>query len=1119
MLIHNSGETRRQFSLWRGSIKLAVACLLIVPLCGAEAGKERTPRTSRAQGNSEPTPSPLPGGEPATGADDEAPLLGGAGGEFVERENFQKSDANRRHEPIRWWGETPSSPDILIGKNVRVRRSLTPPRFMGGSWKDGYHLHPSLEITRFVSEPDVVDPVALTFDEQGRMYVVEMRDYPLGIGPEHRAGGTIRLLEDRNGDGKIDRVSLFVEDLSFPTSITPWNGGVLVTAPPEILFLKDTDGDGKADVREVVLRGFTLAVTDSNVNGLRWGLDNRVHGVNGGNGGDISSPRKMAAPVAIRNFDFCFDPRTGDFNTTYHTSGGFGLIFDNWGRRFTTYNINHIQHQVIPARYLQRFPGFPPIEATVSISDHDDMARIYPVSLPETRVNHPEQAGRFSAAGGMGFIGWPTADSVGRLRSGNSARASVPPTYPGNLPGSILVCDVVGNLVHRDIIEEHGPSFIAKRSSDEQRDEFFASRDNAFRPVGVELGPDGALYLIDMQRDVIEHPDYIPDKVKERVDLRAGENRGRIYRITPKGGLPPAKPRLSRTAAAGLVRELSNPNQWWRMTAQRLLVEHQDKAAVLALKKLASTGEYPLGRLHALWTLSGLRSLDERLLLQALADEHSAIRENALLLAEEHLAGSDALRKRALTLAADPVSRVRFQAALTLGNFEHPQANEALRQILLRDHPYRWTRLAVLSSLRAGEADLLESLLADASFRSQIADSKLELTGELADLIGSRASVDRTNGLYAVASMLTQTQLHEKFKEAIVKGLQAGIERGPGAFAADAAFAGALSTLAIGASPALVTAAWKLSRTLGLPENAAQHQALVEAMHHSLDASRQSDIRVENTKLLALGKYQTVAQTLFSLLEGTQPSSIQTASLDVLQTFGEPEIGKTLVARWRFLTPVVRPAVINLLLQRVPFHEFLLHAIESGQIKLGELNLDLEQRRRLQRESSPEINSRAAKLFGDEEYSNRKALSDDWLKKMPAIGNAQRGQALFEKTCAQCHAVGSLGVHVGPDLSDVSHRSVEDLLFNILDPNMAINPSYVSYTVELNSGELESGILQSESAETVTLLQANGKKVVVPRRQMKRMESSGLSLMPEGLESGLNPSDLRDLIAFLQVKR
>jgi putative heme-binding domain-containing protein len=186
---------------------------------------------------------------------------------------------------------------------------------------------------------------------------------------------------------------------------------------------------------------------------------------------------------------------------------------------------------------------------------------------------------------------------------------------------------------------------------------------------------------------------------------------------------------------------------------------------------------------------------------------------------------------------------------------------------------------------------------------------------------------------------------------------------------------------------------------------------------------------------------------------------------------------------------------------------------------LGELNLDLEQRRRLLRRSSPDIQARAAKLFGDEEYSNRKSLVDDWLKRLPAEGDIVRGRTVFEKNCAQCHTVSGQGDNVGPDLNDVFHRSLEDLVSNILDPNMAINPSYVGFHVELNSDESEIGILHAESSEAITLLQAMGKQVVIPRKDIRSMTSSGISLMPEGLEAAMTPQDLRDLVAFLQQKR
>jgi putative membrane-bound dehydrogenase-like protein len=959
-----------------------------------------------------------------------------------------------------------------------------------------YQLHPALEMSLFAREPDVVDPVALTWDEEGRMYVVEMRDYPYGIGPERKPGGTVRLLEDTNNDGKADRAVVFAEELSFPTSIAPWNGGVLVTAPPEIIFLKDTDGDGKAEVREVLFKGFTLGVTDANVNGLRWGLDNRVHGCNGGNDGTVTSTRKPGAPVSIRNLDFSFDPKSGDFTPTYHTSGGFGKVFDAFGRSFATHNINHIQQQMIPVRYLKRFPGLPPVNTTESISDHEAMARIYPISEPETRPNHPEQSGHFSASGGLGFIG---------------SRA-----YPDDLFGSVLVCDVVGNLVHRDVLSMSGPEYVASRSPTEKKSEFFASRDKSFRPIGIELGPDGALYLIDMQRDVIEHPDYIPKKLRDKIDIRAGEDRGRIYRITPKGGLSARKPSLRRAPTAELVNYLSSSNCWWRYTAQRLLVERDAKSAVPPLKKMVASAD-PLGRLHSLWTLEALGALDQELILRALADEHSSVRENALLLAERHLSGSEKFVEHIISIAHDRDARVRFQAALTIGQLDSASAVAALVRILSRDHGSRWTRLAVLSSIRSGEERVLDGLLVDVAFRSAVPGTEIDAVREVADLIGARAPAQPAK-IAAVLALLTQDpRPYAPRRIAVVEGLQSGLARAGGLVSPDLTMASALVELSRRDLPLI--SLWKLSRTLGLPDNDAQRAALAQAMQWALDNSRPLTNRLDDIRLLSLGSYAQVGKTLFELLDGSQPGDLQRAAIDALRQFNELDVATNLVSRWRTLVPAVRPLVVNLLLQRVTFHPVLLEAIETERVKLGELNLDLEQRRRLLRRSTPEIQARAARLIGDEEYSNRKTIVGDWLNKLPPAGDASRGRAVFELTCAQCHLLDGVGHAVGPDLGSLAHRSVEDLLSNILDPNMAINPGYVAYSVETVSGEFETGLLQSESADAVQLLQASGRKVVIPRTQIKHLSSSGVSLMPEGVEGGLSPADLRDLIALLQLKR
>jgi putative heme-binding domain-containing protein len=282
------------------------------------------------------------------------------------------------------------------------------------------------------------------------------------------------------------------------------------------------------------------------------------------------------------------------------------------------------------------------------------------------------------------------------------------------------------------------------------------------------------------------------------------------------------------------------------------------------------------------------------------------------------------------------------------------------------------------------------------------------------------------------------------------------------------------------------------------------------------DVSLPVDRRLEAIRLVDLGPFTKSGPVLFALLDGREPSSIQQAAFALLREHREPEVGAGLVRAWPVLAPALRPTVVNLLVYRPLFQEALVSAIETGFLPLGQLNLDLEHRRQLLRRAAPGIRARAAKFTSDEEYSNRKAVVDTWLGRMPATGDSGMGRVLFERICAQCHRAAGLGFQVGPELTGQGHRSVEDLLSNILDPNMAMNPAYVALTAELADGESETGILMTETADSVSLVQAGGRVVTVPRARLKQLRSEARSLMPDGLEEGLTAGNLRDLIAFLQ---
>ncbi len=949
-------------------------------------------------------------------------------------------------------------------------------------------VHPALEIRLFASEPDVIDPVALCFDAHGRMYVVEMRDYPYGMPPENKPGGTVRLLEDTRGDGRADRSVLFAEGLSFPTSIAPYRDGVIVAAPPEVIFLKDTDGDGKADVREVLLRGFVRQATDSNMSGLRWSLDNWLHGVNGGNGGDISSMRQRAEPIRLGDLDFRLKPDSGELETTYSTGGGFGLVFDEWGRSFTPHNVNHMQMRVMPARLLLRNPGLPPIEGTHSISDHGDMARIYAISEAQTRPNHPEQAGHFSSSGGVGFIGHQS--------------------YPGDLAGSVTVCDVVGNLVHRDVLSPDGPILKASRSPGEQTKEFIASTDPNFRPTALELGPDGALYLADMHREVIEHPDYIPKQMLEKQNIRAGDHRGRIYRLIPKAGVAQSQRKLSGLKPEELVEELASPNQWRRLTAQRLIVESKHLVATALLKDIVKTHPNALARVHALWTLQGLGELGERILLAALGDGDARVVENAIEATGGNVGPRSAVESRIQNLAINHSDgRIRFIAAGHVA-----LSTDATARLLATDGEHRWTRLAALSALRGGEHQVLTGMLEQWQKPDAKVGGRNDIARELGSLLGARATADPL--LHAISGLTNQPTT---LTQSVMDGLREGLARRGVPVTSPETLASSLEARIKDAPLALRKSVWSVERLLGLPVPESQARAIASALRVSADVGKPVAARESAIQLLSLGTSEQFTPVLLPLFTSQTPVELQRAAFEVLRQPTDTAIARGLIESWREIHPTLKRNVALLLLGKRDYHAPLLDAIEKGRVQLGELNLDLEDRRRLISRSSPAIQERARKLIGDGEYGNRQAKVTEWLAKLPAKGDAEKGRVVFEALCASCHLVGRLGHEVGPNLTGQSHRSVEDLVSNILDPNMAINPNYLAVSIETKDGDLLTGLLAAENADAITLLQAQGIRTTLRRDQIKRQESGGISLMPEGLEGTMKPEALRDLVAFLQV--
>ncbi len=586
----------------------------------------------------------------------------------------------------------------------------------------GFHLE------LVAAEPLVHSPVAAAFDEDGNLYVAEMTDYPYKPRPGQKPLGAIRLLRDLDGDGRFDVSHVFADGLLWPAGIAPWKGGVFVTAPPDIWYLKDTDGDHIADVRRKLFTGFGDQNEQMMLNNLVFGLDHKVYGSTSSNGGTVRpAGRPETQGVSVKGRDFRFDPVTEAFEPITGTVQ-FGNTFDDFGNRFLCSQDKPLLHAVLPLESLARNPDLPVASAIENVGgSRVPVFRISPVERwrqirSSRRIAHAERSA--SATGANHHV----------IDAGAGVTIYRGSAYGEDYYGNAFVCDAQNNLVHRMRLTPSGPTFRAERA--DAKTEFVRSYDNWFRPVNLVNAPDGTLHVLDMSREVIEAV-HIPLDVVKHLDLRRGRDQGRIYRIAPAAFLPSPASRLGSADTRTLVAALDSPDGWRRDTAHRLIFEHQDRSAVGPLEDLRVRGSTPAGRVLALWSLEGLGALSDGDLVLAMGDPSPRVVEQAVRLSERRLAGSPDLRARISALADSADARVRFAVALALGAAPAPAATAALATIARRDAADRWTRLAVLASSSAIADELFARLAADPTFAAR--KEGVLLLEQLAGVVGSRA--------------------------------------------------------------------------------------------------------------------------------------------------------------------------------------------------------------------------------------------------------------------------------------------------------------------------------------------------------------------------------------------
>jgi putative membrane-bound dehydrogenase-like protein len=914
-------------------------------------------------------------------------------------------------------------------------------------------VEPGFTVELVATEPLVKDPIAFDWGADGKLWVVEMGDYPLGADGHGRPGGVVRLLEDADGDGRYDRATTFLDGLGFPSGIMPWRKGVLVACAPDILYAEDRDGDGNAEHREVLFTGFTEGNQQHRINGFELGLDGWVYGANGDSGGTVRSTR-TGKSVGISGRDFRFRPDTGEFEAESGQTQ-YGRHRDDWGHWFGNNNPNWAWHYVLSDQDVRRNPHYAPPDPRQTL---EPATRLFPISRTLARFNDP-----------------------GAANHATSANSPMP--YRDELFGpwfgtSLFVSEPVHNVVHRMVLEPDGVTFRGRRGPDGSGREFVASSDNWFRPTMLKTGPDGALWIADMYRAVIEHPEWIPDDWEKRLDLRAGSEQGRIYRVFPVDRRRRPIPQLDRLDQAGLVDALDSPNGWRRDTALRLLLHRGGTGAIGPLRAMIARSKRPQARVQAIWALADLDGLDEASALLGLNDPDPRVREAIVAAVEPLLRGSAPVAEAVLQLADDPADRVRFRVALLLGNWDDHRAGEALARLARRDGQDPWMRAGVLCSAVPHVPALLAGLLG----REGGGAPPPDMVEPLLALAGALPGGMNEAAVRSIGEPAGQGGRYAAWQYAALAGLLAARERARStrSIDLDRPFAGV----------------WESARHLVSDDSAgeAERLAAVALLRHS--APRDAADR----------------DRLIGLLRPRVPVALQQAAVSSLGYWHDPQIAELLLAGWKGDSPQVRAVILDALLSRREWSGTLLSALEAGRISPGEI--DPGRRQRLVSRRDPALRARAEAVFA-QQAQPRKAVVESYRSSLGLQGDRTSGAAVFKKLCISCHRLGNDGVEVGPDLATLNDKSPESLLVAILDPNRALESKYVAFSVATVDGRVLNGLIASESATSITLRRQEGKDEVLLRSEIDEMAASGQSLMPEGLEKDLTTRDLADLIAYI----
>ena len=959
------------------------------------------------------------------------------------------------------------------------------------------------KIEMIAAEPMITSPVDMEIDEYGRMYVVEMHGYPL----DKSGSGNIVMLSDTNDDGIMDKRTVFKEGLMLPTGILRWKKGFIVTDSPNIYYLEDTDDDGKADIMDTVLTGFALTNPQHNLNNPIYGLDNWIYAAHEG----IVKSRDYVNEFGDEGTEIYYPSKPNTVRLSQNAGGRsvrfrpdqykleemanrcqFGHTFDKWGRWLGCNNSNQGYQEMIAERYLKRNPQLQATDPIHSMSDHLSAAEVFP-----TTINPDRQI----------------LTDVGVMTSACGLTAYLADEFPAPYNSFVtFIAEPVSNLVHVDVLRDSGVSYVASRVFPNK--EFFTSNDAWSRPVNIYVGPDGALYILDYYRRVIESPEWMSEEAIAAGNIYDGINKGRIYRITPTNGNKAAWMKglqLGDASGNALVKELTNKNSWWRLHAQRLLVDRADKNTIPALSEMVSNSASEMGRLHALWTLEGMGALEPALIKTALKDKVAGIRENAIKLAELHLNDAPDVVTALLSLQNDDNIKVRFQLLLTLGYVNTPQAADVRNKLLFRDMEDKWFQSAALSASDLQPDALLNVLLS--AFKTDI-PAYDAMVQKLTSMIAGSADSSVIHKLIH-KSITTKPTHKQAWQPAMLRGLAQGLRSRKNKIAINEADQQLLLKIffdnpsnELRRSSLQFLLASKITNTSVL-NNSISRAAAIAANTALPDAERTDAI-----DFLTIDNPSQHLEMLQNLLTPQEQPAVKLAALRTMNVMPSTAPCEYLVAQWPVLTKEIRDAAIRVFMHDTARMRILINAIDEN--KISTTSMPFHTGVQLMQLADDALRNKARKLF-TKTAEEAAGINREYQTALEAKGDVEKGKVVYMQNCAVCHQVkGGLGVAYGPDLSTIHNWKKQDILANILDPNLSIMSGYDLWEIELNDGEIVQGIIAVETSTAITVKGMGNYEKAINRQEIKSMKSLSISAMPAGLEANISKESMADLVAFLK---